>query len=337
MNKKKGTPTVYDVAKLAGVSPSTVSRFLNRTTYVSDKKSQNIEDAINQLGYKPHFQIPKNPNRRSMTIGVLVQHPDSPHTSRILNDMEKMLVSQGYSTVIATGNWDKRLEAHALDYLEKSSVDGVIIVTGNLTKQQILEFGERIPTIAVGYDIESENVRSISIDNQLGGYIASLHLLQMGHVSIAHIKGLASQPDSSSRFNGYKKALKEAGIKVNPKLVKEGDFSSELGYQKTVELIESNVHFSAIFAANDLTAYGAIKALTEHGIKVPEQVSVIGFDDLPVSQYFTPALTTLRQPVEEIGTICANSILNLLSGDRHDARVPPIDLIVRQSTKSLYR
>ena len=105
----------------------------------------------------------------------------------------------------------------------------------------------------------------------------------------------------------------------------------------TVELIESKVHFSALFAANDQTAYGAIKALTDHGYKVPEDVSVVGFDDLPVSQYFTPALTTLRQPIEEIGALCARSMLNLLSGERHEVRLPPIDLIVRQSTKSIYR
>ncbi|MEF1187605.1 substrate-binding domain-containing protein, partial [Vibrio sinaloensis] len=126
-------------------------------------------------------------------------------------------------------------------------------------------------------------------------------------------------------------------IKPNPKLVMQGDFSAETGYKKTIELIESKTHFSAIFSANDQTAYGAIKALTDRGLRVPEDVSVIGFDDLPVSQYFTPALTTLRQPIEEIGTLCAKSMLNLLSGERFEARLPPIDLIVRQSTKSIYR
>ncbi|MFA0350629.1 substrate-binding domain-containing protein, partial [Vibrio sp. 10N.222.55.C6] len=118
-----------------------------------------------------------------------------------------------------------------------------------------------IPVVAVGYDIIDDNIRTINIDNVLGGYMATLHLLQQGHVNIAHIKGLSSQPDAGNRFEGYKKALQEAGIKVMPKLVKQGDFSSESGYEKTVELIESKVHFSALFAANDQTAYGAIKAL----------------------------------------------------------------------------
>jgi LacI family transcriptional regulator len=338
MNKKsKKEPTVYDVGRLAGVSPSTVSRFLNRTTYVSDEKSKKIAQAIIELGYTPNFHMQQNASCRSMTIGVLVQHPDSPYTSRILNDMENVLLAQGYSLVLASGHWQNKLEMHALEYLMKSHVDGLVVVTGTLSEELIVKTAKSIPVVAVGFNIEGENIRSINLDNVLGGYIATLHLLQLGHANIAHIKGLASQPDSGSRFNGYKKALMEADIKVNPKLVKQGDFSAELGYEKTVELIKSKIHFSALFASNDLTAYGAIKALTDHGLRVPEEVSVVGFDDLPTSRYFTPALTTLRQPIEEIGTVCAHSMLNLLSGEQHEARLPPIDLMLRQSTKSIYR
>ena len=335
--RSKKETTVYDVAKLAGVSPSTVSRFLNRTTYVSDEKSQNIAHAITELGYTPNFHMQQNTSCRSMTIGVLVQHPDSPYTSRILNDMENVLLAQGYSLVLASGHWQNKLEMHALEYLMRSHVDGLVVVTGTLSEELILKTAKSIPVVTVGFNIEGQNIRSINMDNILGGYIATLHLLQLGHANIAHIKGLANQPDSGARFNGYKKALTEAEIKVNPKLVKQGDFSAELGYEKTVELIESKVHFSALFASNDLTAYGAIKALTDNGLRVPEDVSVVGFDDLPTSQYFTPALTTLRQPIEEIGTVCAHSILNLLSGEQHEARLPPIDLMLRQSTKSIYR
>lgn len=335
--RKQKTPSIYDVAKQAEVSPATVSRFLNRTTYVSDAKSSKIEQAIRALGYKPNYSMNQGRNTRSMTIGVLVQNPESPHTSRFLNDMEKVLNEQGYSLVIATGHWKNKLESHALEYLERSNVDGIIVVTGTLTDKQILDYSETMPVVAFGYDVIGKRVRSINIDNVLGGYMATLHLLQQGHLNIAHIKGLLNQPDAVARFVGYKKALQEAGIKVQSKLIKQGDFSSETGYKMTKELIESNNHFSAIFAANDQTAYGAIKALHDHGLRVPEDVSVVGFDDLPTSYYFTPALTTLRQPVEEIGVVCAESILNLLNGNKHEVRLPPMALIVRQSTKSIYR
>lgn len=335
--RKHKAPSIYDVAKQAGVSPATVSRFLNRTTYVSDDKSFKIEQAIKALGYKPNYSMNQGYNTRSMTIGVLVQNPESPHTSRFLNDMEKVLNEQGYSLVIATGHWKNKLESHALEYLARSNVDGIIVVTGTLTEKQILDYSETMPVVAFGYDVIGKRVRSINIDNVLGGYMATLHLLQQGHLNIAHIKGLLNQPDAAARFVGYKKALQEAGIKVQTKLIKQGNFSSESGYQLTKELIESKKHFSAIFAANDQTAYGAIKALHDHGYRVPEDVSVVGFDDLPTSYYFTPALTTLRQPVEEIGVVCAESILNLLNGNKHEVRLPPMELIIRQSTKSIYR
>ncbi|WED27811.1 substrate-binding domain-containing protein [Vibrio sp. DW001] len=336
MRKKKETATVYDVAKLAGVSPATVSRFLNRTTFVSDEKSHKIEDAINALDYKPVYQPANTGNRRSMTIGALVQHPDSPFTSQILNDMEKVLISQGYQLTIASGHWDKKLETYALTSLKQQNIDGLIIVTGNLTNNQLIEFSNEIPIVAVGYDVKASKIRCINIDNELAGYMATLHLLQLGHSNIGHIKGLASQPDSLHRFDGYKRALKEAGLRPNQRLIKQGDFSSALAYKQTVELLnDEKAKVTAIFAANDLSAYGVIKAIHDHGLNVPDDISVIGLDDLPTSQYFTPGLTTLRQPIEEIGTVSANSILNFLSGDRHEDRLPPIDLIVRQTTRSL--
>jgi LacI family transcriptional regulator len=211
------------------------------------------------------------------------------------------------------------------------------VVAGSLAEQELIEYSRKIPVVAVGYNFTGEKLQSVNIDNVLGGHMATLHLLQQGHVNIAHIKGLLNQPDAVARFVGYKKALTEAGIKVRNNLIKQGDFSSETGYDRTVELIESKVHFSALFAANDQTAYGAIKALHDHGFKVPEDVSVIGFDDLPTSKFFTPGLTTLRQPVEEIGVVCAESILSLLTGEKRSARLPPIDLIVRESTVSKFR
>lgn len=337
MNKKKRSPSIYDVAKLASVSPSTVSRYLNRTTFISQEKTVAIEGAIKTLDYKPNYRMNQGLNARTMTIGVLVQNPESPFTSRIFNDMERFLGPKGYSLIIASGYWQHSMQLHALEYLEKSNVDGVIVVAGSLTEQELVEYSRKIPVVAVGYNFTSEKLQSVNIDNVLGGHMATLHLLQQGHVNIAHIKGLLNQPDAVARFVGYKKALTEAGIKVRNNLIKQGDFSSETGYDRTVELIESKVHFSALFAANDQTAYGAIKALHDHGIKVPEDVSVIGFDDLPTSKFFTPGLTTLRQPVEEIGVVCAESILSLLTGEKRSTRLPPIDLIVRESTVSKFR
>ncbi|GLS91563.1 LacI family transcriptional regulator [Psychromonas marina] len=325
----------YDVAKLAGVSPSTISRFFNRTSYVSPDKVQKIEEAIRSLQYKPNSPLKGKSNQRSMTIGVIIQDPVSPFSSHILNDMEQVLIEQGYSLVISSAHWNQALATDALQYLSSNNVDGVIVVTGNLSEQQVVTFAAETPVVVIGYNVEGENVRSIHLDQELGGYIATLHLLQQGHKHIAHIKGLNNQPDSMARFKGYQRALNEWGLPVMPKLVRQGDFQSETAYQETLQLIKSNVHFTAIFAANDLSAYGAIKALHDNNIKVPDDVSVIGFDDLSTSQYFTPALTTLKQPIYELGGVSAQTILNLLRGRDHVVKTPPIDLIVRDSTRKL--
>lgn len=334
MNKKK-SPTSYDVAKLAGVSPSTVSRFFNRSSFVSPDKVHKIEEAIQTLQYKPNIQNNNNVNQRSMTIGVLIQDSTSPFSSHILNDMEQVLIEQGYSLVISSAHWDQNLATHALQYLSKNNVDGVIVVTGNLSDQHIIEFSKETPVVIIGYSVEGENVRSIHLDQELGGYIATLHLLQQGHKHIAHIKGLNNQPDSIARYNGYVRALNEWGIPVMPQLVRQGDFQSESAYQQTLQLIHSNVKFSAVFAANDLSAYGVIKALHDNKLKVPDDVSVIGFDDLSTSKYFTPALTTLKQPIYALGAASARTVLNLLRGRDHEVKTPPIDLIVRDSTRVL--
>lgn len=339
MNKadKAKMPTAHDVAKLANVSPSTVSRYLNRTSFVSSDKSEQIEEAIRALDYKPQLPSNKLGKSRSMTIGVLAQNPDSPYTSNILIDMEKILSDHGYSLLISANSWQEKLVSYSLDYLLNSDVDGIIIISGNVSEELIRECSNQIPVVALGYDINEGNIQSISLDNKLGGYLATLHLIQLGHVNIAHIKGLPDHNDAIYRYNGYKEALSEAGITYKEKLVLDGDFGLKTGYEKTVELIKSKVFFSAIFAANDLTAYGAIKALHDNGLKVPEDVSVIGFDDIPTSLYFTPSLTTLRQPLEELGGISAKCILGLLSGERGEVRLPPISLIPRESTKSRYR
>ncbi|KUI98177.1 LacI family DNA-binding transcriptional regulator [Vibrio sp. MEBiC08052] len=334
---KNMAPTAYEVAKLANVSPSTVSRYFNRTSYVSNDKTAKIEEAIRALGYKPHIHVDRLEKTRSMTIGVLVQNPDSPYTSSLLIDMEKVLAEHGYSILISVNSWQATLISHSLDYLLKSNVDAIIIISGNVDKKLIQKCSEKIPVVAVGYNIEGEKIKSISLDNTMGGYLATLHLIQLGHVNIAHIKGLADHDDAISRFEGYKKALDEAGIGFKEKLVLEGDFSIKTGYEKMVELIESKAYFSAVFAANDLTAYGVIRALNENGFKVPDDVSVIGFDDLPISPYFTPSLTTLRQPLDELGAISARSVLKLLSDETEVVRVPPISLITRESTKSRYQ
>lgn len=325
-------PSIYDVAKHAGVSPSTVSRFLNRTTLVSREKSSKIELALAEVGYQVPTSGAGINNARTMTIGALIQDLDSPYSNYFFNSMQHVLISRGYSLHIAAGFWNNDYQVQSMDYFIRNRVDGIIVVTGSLREEQLKHYASKVPLVVVGMKSKAKNSISLCFDNVLVGYMATLHLIQYGHSRIAHIKGKGDQPDAAARHQGYLNALTEAGLAINEKLIVTGNFSLLSGYENTLALLDSGEPFSAIFCANDQMAYGAIKAITSRGLRVPEDISVIGVDDLATSSYFTPSLTTLRQPIEKMGMLCADAIFHLLHGAEFDIRLPPIELIIRDST-----
>ncbi|MDO6687459.1 MULTISPECIES: substrate-binding domain-containing protein [unclassified Agarivorans] len=334
-SKLEQRSTVYDVAALAGVSPSTVSRFMNQTTYVSDAKRKQIQAAMVELGYKPGQQTGASASSRTMTIGVLVQHPDSPFYASILRGIEEVLLAQGYSHIIVTGHWNTEEETESMQLLLSRSVDGIIIVTGGLSDDQVLEFSKKRPIVALGRELEAARLRSIKIENSVGAYMATNHLIQLGHREIVHIKGNADHPDAQQRYEGYCQAMEHAGLPVKLQLVEQGDFTEQSGFDAVQRLLANKRQFSAIFAANDLTAYGAMQALYQAKRPVPERVSVIGFDDVPSSAFFIPPLTTVRQPIFDTGYAAALAILDMLNGGANQQfRLPPVELVTRETTQA---
>ncbi|MGY5450833.1 substrate-binding domain-containing protein [Agarivorans sp. MS3-6] len=333
-SKSDQRSTVYDVAALAGVSPSTVSRFMNQTTYVSDSKRKQIQSAMAELGYKPGQQTGASASSRTMTIGVLVQHPDSPFYSSILRGIEEVLLAQGYSHIIVTGHWNTEEEMESMQLLLSRSVDGIIIVTGGLSDSQVIEYAKKKPIVALGRDLEAARLRSIKIENSVGAYMATNHLIQLGHREIAHIKGPAGHPDAQQRLEGYTQAMEHAGLPVKLALIEQGDFTEKGGFEAVQRLLANKRQYTAIFAANDLTAFGAMQALYQAKRPVPERISVIGFDDVPSAAFFIPPLTTVRQPIFDTGYAAALTMLDMLNGgDSNSFRLPPVELVKRETTK----
>lgn len=330
--KKVSMPTVYDVAELAGVSPSTVSRFLNRTTFVAPDKSKLIESAISTLGYKPTTRQGAKVVTRSMTLGVLIQSAESPFSSEILLGMEKAVTSRGYNLMIATGYWNNEAETKAMDKLIAQKVDGIMTLTGTLSDEQVAHYANSKPIVAIGRSMEGKNVTSIKVDNSIGAYMATNHLIQQGHSRIVHLQGIVSHTDAQQRLEGYKRALKDAGISINEKLIRRGEFEMKDSFEAVTRLIKEKHQFTAIFAANDQSAFGAMQALYQHGLRVPEDVSVVGFDDLILSSYFIPPLTTVKQPLEGFGQAAVYTLLDLINGNKQAHRLPPVELKVRDST-----
>lgn len=322
--------TIYDVAAEANVSPSTVSRYLNRTSYIVKEKVDAIEAAIFTTGFKPRKRKTSSKKVRNMKLGILVPSYDVPFTHRLLSGVNLVLSQTSYELIIETTMWDRERELKELQAMVNSELDAIIMVCGLATEAKIKEITEDLPVLLVLR--EQEGIFPvINIDNELGGYVATTHLIQRGHRNIVHVRGAEDNIDANQRFAGYKRALASAGIKYDPRLVIDGAFESQLAMESMMKLCKEKRFFTAVFAGNDLSALGAMQGLDRSGLKIPNNVSVVGFDDLPICEYYIPRLTTIKSPLSEIGEIATKYVLDLISNNPTEYEIPPIEIIHRNS------
>lgn len=330
-----GTTTLNQVASAAGVSPATVSRFLNGTAKVSDEKRRTIERVIEELNYKPNRLAQSLKMGSTRTIGVLTQSLESGYFNRAMVGIEDAVKDSGYALLIMSGHWHADEEAERVELLIGRRVDGVAILTGNMSDRQILDFSRRVPIVAFGRKVAGERVLSFGLDNYRGACEAVDFLVEQGHRRIAMITGPADHEDARARLAGYRDTLAKHRIEVDPNLTVAGDFQESGGLLAVNQLLASNQRFTAIFAGNDLTAYGARLALYRRSIRVPDDISIVGFDDLHSSMYTTPPLTTVRQPLYEVGTNIGRMMLTMLGHEQPGMDMPPLSLIVRESVRRI--
>lgn len=333
---KPGTVVTLDmVAKHAGVSPSTVSRILNGTAIVSPVKKQAVDDAIAELGFIPNPVARGLAGGRTLSIGVVTQAIDSPFYGAALRGIEDMLNPAGYSPLFVSGHWNAEIEARCVDVLRSRRVDGIIVLTGRLSDQALKSYAKSLPVVVTGRSISGPGLFGLNFDNFEGGRLATQHLTDLGHRRIAFISGDSEHPDANERLRGYRAALKAAGIAIDANLVVPGGYHEVNGLQAVDHLLSTRQRFSAIFAANDQMAQGAILGLHGRSLRVPDDVSLVGFDNLPSSMYATPPLTTIDQPAFELGQLAASAMLSLLSGETPAIEVPAPRLIARESCRRL--
>ena len=325
--------TLIDVARQAGVSPSTVSRILNGTAKVSDEKREAVLAAIAAMNFAPNQMAQGLKKGRSMTIGIVVQDISSPFFDETLRGVDDGLKGTGFASVIVSGHWNAQEEVERLRLLLARKVDGIILLSGRLDDDAILQFARHRPIVSTGRALRTSSALGFKLDNENGAYIAVRHLLDLGHRRIAFITGPANNNDAAERLAGYTRALRESHIEIEPGLIVEGDFHEAGGLLAVNQLFETGQQFTAVFAANDLSAYGARLCLYRKGIRVPDDISLVGFDDLPGSSYTTPPLTTIRQPLYDMGRIVTNALLRLINGETVDAEIPPLELVVRETTR----
>ncbi len=328
--------TLEAVARLAGVSTSTVSRYLSGTHPVSPDKKAAIDSSIDKLNYRPNLVARGLAKGRTMTVGVMTQEILSSFFNEAMRGVEDGLIGHNYEAIFVSGHWDPADEARRLTSLMGRGVDGVVLIMGGLEDSVMARHANGVPMVLMGRHSALKQVHSLSFDHYDGACRAVRHLVELGHKRIAFVSGPPDRFDADERMRGYRDTLAQAGIAFDDQLVASGNYVEPGGVTAMNILLDRGRPFTAVFAGNDDSAYGAMLAMHRRGIVIPRDVSLVGYDDLPHSSYCIPPLTSVRQPLRELGREAANAIVALIEG-----RKPPrsaltrLELIVRESTRAL--
>jgi LacI family transcriptional regulator, repressor for deo operon, udp, cdd, tsx, nupC, and nupG len=324
---------IKDVAKLANVSTATVSRVLRNAGNVKEETRKRVLEAIEKLHYQPNV-LGRN-LRRMETETILVVVPDmtNPFFSKVLRGIESVAIQNGYRVLLGDTQNNVRLEEEYLNLLRQKQVDGTIFLTARINKELMEEMSQQFPIVLACEYLEGATIPTVSIDNISSARKATEHLIKLGHRRIAHLSGPMNIILSRDRLRGYQQAMMQYELDVDPVLIQEGDFSYESGYNLTLKLLALKNTPTAIFAANDEMAIGAIKAIRKLSLRVPDDIAVVGFDDIKIASIFEPNLTTISQPMFEIGEKAMNLLLQLMEGKKLDRRQFVLEdrLIVRDS------
>jgi DNA-binding LacI/PurR family transcriptional regulator len=302
MARRGSGPTIYDVARAAGLSTATVSRAINGVGQLSPTAREAVERAVRELGYRQNKIARSLVTHSTQTIALLLPDITNPFYPGLVKGVQDAARRRGYMLVLCTADGDPAGEEAYLNMLRERLVDGALVDGLVLTGEHIASIvGDGFPVVSLDRGIESPSVSLIQTDNRAGGMLATRHLIELGHRRIAHVTGVPGLRITSDRLAGYKSALGRAGIEHDGDLVATGDYTESGGRAATGELLARRDAPTAIFAANDLSAIGVLQALAERGLRVPDDVSVVGFDGLRLSAFVSPRLTTVRQPAYEIG------------------------------------
>ena len=327
-------PTIYDVARVAGVSTATVSRALNGTGQIAPATSAAIDAAVRQLGYQPNTVARSLVTKSTQTIALLLPDIANPFYATLVRGIQQQALAAGSMMLLCTTEGDPSREEQYLSLLRAKQVDGVLVDGLVLPPERIADFVRGgLPIVCLDRDIDSTSVPLVQVDNRLGARLATEHLLSLGHERIAHVAGAPGLRISDERVGGYRDALAAAAVEHDPALVAVGSFPGDGGYEATRALLAASP-LTAVFAANDLSAVGVMHAIAESGRRAPDDVSVIGFDDLPLAAHTTPPLTTIHQPAFEIAQRATQLLLELAGGREVPQRLHLLEpeLVVRAST-----
>ncbi|UYV51599.1 LacI family DNA-binding transcriptional regulator [Priestia megaterium] len=329
-------PTIYDVAKLSGLSKTTVSRVINNHSYVSEEKKNRVLKAMKELNYTPNPSARKLRGQVTTTIGVIVPRIINPFFSYLVDSIEQVAYKKGYHVLIFQSNEDKEKELAFLNLLKTKQVDGIIMTSIENDWSLIEPFTEYGPILLCNEYVNNANVPIVRLNQYKGAYIGVKHLLEKGHRKIGYCTGglFAEEGKDKDRNQGYQKALQEAGIQPDPKWIFVNQHSIEDGKQVVKKILSMEDRPTAIFTGSDEIAGGMMIEAKESGLSIPNDLAIIGFDDQPLAQMLDPKLTTIRQPIEQMGIKAMEILIDMLNDSESTVETfeLPIELVVRSST-----
>jgi LacI family repressor for deo operon, udp, cdd, tsx, nupC, and nupG len=330
---KKSKATIRDVAALAGVSHQTVSRVINKIERVNEETRLRVEAAINELGYRPNAIARSMAKGSTRTLSCISPNLTDYTFANIIEGAELEARLAGYFLMTASAPDTETFSCLVGQLLDSRRTEGLLVINPFVDDRHS-SLPQYAPVVFVGARSSLNTMDSVFLDDEEAGRIATRHLCELGHQNLALITGPLQEDCSRDRMNGYLNVLQTQGLSTDTNLVVEGDWSATSGYQGVKALLARRVEFSAIFAQNDRMAVGAMRALREAGLRVPEDISVIGFDDMPLASYFDPGLTTIRQDTFNMGREAARLLIRAIETPEKQRRHlrMPVELVVRKST-----
>ena len=335
MTRKSSSTTIRDVARESGVSVATVSRYINDSAPVSPEVAERLEQVMAELKYVPQTAARQLATQRTMVVGLLLTNMYNDFFGPLLHGIESVIRENKYNLLVATCCDDD--QTNTLPPVGPHNTDGMLIFAGSVGENSLAELcSHDIPVVLIHHTApEPLPIPCVTVENKAATYKLVSHLIEVhSRRRIIFMKGPAQEEDAYWRELGYRNALRDHGIDFEPELMLNGEFLRDVAYRSLKDFIESGnpVEFDAVFTGDDDAAIGVVEALTECGYRIPEDVSVAGFDDSRLSAFLTPPLTTVRAPTEEVGRIAAQNLFNLINGQQvEDVTLLPTEIVIRRS------
>jgi LacI family transcriptional regulator len=331
--------TIYEVSKLAGVSLATVSRVINNSGKVTSATRSKVEAAMRELGYRPNAIAQSLASSRSNSVGLLVPELHGPFFGIMMSSIEDELRASGKHLIISAGHSDEQEERESIEFLISRQCDALILHCFAVPNSYLLGLVQsELAVFVIGRDIPGLSERCFYLDNEEGSYLATRALIELGHSNLAYLAGPLWKSDAKARYQGFRRALDEAGLAFHEELLTEGNYQEVTGREGMRQLLRTGTPFSGIVCANDEMAVGVIDEARERGMRIPDDLSVIGFDNVFFTRYMHPALSTVNYPVDVMGRMAAKCVLREVY-DQNDVEVQnryQPRLVLRASTTAYH-